>query len=250
LRLRFIVATGAVLILQVLVAFLMIAISVHGPAGLGIAAIIYLFVALGLTSWVAARYRTLIVLIGVGVVSLLAAPVVVFGLDRIEQLRTDRRVAATRITNVRDEPILSTLTGKPIGVRVSYNVSVPSRGYFGISPSLYSRDPKTERLMLGGTRSTIDGSRDPKPFEPGKTHAMVVELYPPSLFFKRDERCFATSWVVDLPDSTAPQPLRITISDSPYGATWRGGREEITKNSYDLAALYRGVIAEGLKPCT
>jgi hypothetical protein len=243
------VATAAVLILQVLAALALIVISVHGPAGLGIAAIVYLVVALGLTSWVSARHRTIRALLGVGFMSAIAAPAIVASLVRVEEFRNDRRVAATRVTNVRDEPILSASTGKPIGVRVSYNVAVPSRGYFAITPSLYGNDPKTERLLLGAARWTIDGSRDPKPFEPGKTHAMVVELYPPSLFFKGDERCFATSWLTPLPESTTAHPLRIFISESPYGATYRGGREELTTNSYDLAELYRGVIAEGLKPC-
>jgi hypothetical protein len=177
LRVRLVVAAAAVSILQVLVALALIVIGVHGPGGLGIAAIVYLVSALGLTSWVAARHRTIPALLGVGVLSVLAFPAIVASLDRIERFQYDRRVAATRITNVRDEPILSTVTGRPIGVRVSYEVSVPARGYFGITPSLYPNDPKTERLSLGSARWTIDGSRDPKPFEPGKTHAMVVELY-------------------------------------------------------------------------
>ena len=250
MRVRLIVATALVLILQVLGALALMVISVHGPDGLGIAAIVYLLAALGLTSWVATRHRKLPPLLGVGLLSLLAAPAILAGLDRVERIRTDGRIAATRISNVRDEPIVSTLTGRPIGVRVSYDVTVPSRGYFAITPSLYSRDPKAERLSLGAARWTIDGSREPKPFEPGKTHSMVVELYPPSMFFKRDERCFATTWLTELPEHTVAQPLRIMISDSKYGVTWRGAREETTTGSYDLAELYRGVIAEGLEPCT
>ena len=227
----------------------LLVVSVHGPEGTGIAAMVYLVVALGVTSWVAARNRTLPALLVVGVLSVLAIPTMIASLDRVEQIRTNRRVAATRIANVRDEPILSATTGKPIGVRVSYEVTVPARGYFAITPSLSSRDPRTERLSLGAARWTIDGSRDSKPFEPHKTHSMVVELYPPTLFFRRDERCFATSGRPELPESTVARPLRIAISESMYGETWRGGREETTTRSYDLAELYRGVLAEGLAPC-
>jgi len=223
--------------------------SVHGANGLATAAMIYLVVALALTSWVAARHRTIPAVLGVGLLSVAAVPTIIAVLERVEQIRSDRRVAATRIANVRDEPILSALTGKPIGVRVSYEVTVPARGYFAITPSLYSRDPKTERLSLGSARWTIDGSRDPKPFEANKAHSMVVELYPPTLFFKRDDRCFASSWITELPESTVARPLRIAISESMYGETWRGGREETTTGSYDLAELYRGVIAEKLAPC-
>jgi len=248
-RLRFAIATVVVLILQVLGALVLMMGSVHGPDGLAIAAIVYLLCGLGLVAWVAARYRTLPALLAVGVLSVLAVPTLIASLDRFEQIRSDRRVAATRIANVRDEPILSASTGRPIGIRVSYDVTVPSRGYFAITPSLYSRDPKTERLSLGSARWTVDGSRESKPFEANKTHSMVVELYPQTLFFKRDERCFAKTWITDLPESTVAQPLRIMISESTYGETWRGGREELTTGSYDLAELYRGVIAEKLAPC-
>ena len=96
----------------------------------------------------------------------------------------------------------------------------------------------------------MDELQNPKPYEPNTTRSMVYELYPPTLFFKRDERCFATTWLAEIPESTVAQPLRIAISESMYGETWRGGREETTKGSYDLAELYRGVIAEGLPPCS
>lgn len=227
----------------------LIVVSVHGPDGAAVAGVVYLIAAMALTSWVAARHRTVSALLAVAVFSALAVPAIFVSLARVESIRYNRRIAATQITNVRDEPIRSALTGKPIGVRVSYNVSVPSRGYFGITPSLYSRDPKTERLSLGAARWTIDGSSEPKPFEPGKTHSMVVELYPPTVFFKRDERCFSPTWVTELPESTSAQPLRLVISESMFGATWRGGKEESTTGAYDLAELFRGVIAEGLEPC-
>jgi hypothetical protein len=250
LRARFIVATAVILILQVLGALALMVISVHGPEGAGVAGIVYLIAAMALTSWVAARHRTVPALLAVAVCSALAVPAILVSLGKIESIRYDRRIAATRITNVRDEPIRSARTGKPIGVRVSYDVSVPSRGYFAITPSLYSRDPKTERLSLGAARWTIDGSSDSKPFEPGRIHSMVVELYPPTLFFKRDERCFSPTWITELPENTTAQPLRLVISESMFGATWRGGKEETTTSAYDLAEMFRGVIAEGLAPCT
>jgi len=249
LRARFIVATAVILIVQILGAMALMVVSVHGPEGAGVAAVVYLIAAMGLTSWVATRHRTVPALLTVAVCSGLAIPAIVVSLSRIESIRYDRRIAATRITNVRDEPIRSARTGKPIGVRVSYDVSVPSRGYFAITPSLYSRDPKTEQLSLGAARWTIDGSLDPKPFEPGKTHAMVVELYPPTLFFRRDERCYSPVPVPQLPESTTAQPLRLVISESMFGATYRGGRDESTTGAYDLAELFRGVLAEGLAPC-
>ena len=50
-------------------------------------------------------------------------------------------------------------------------------------------------------------------------------------------------------ESDEARPLRIMISDSRYGNTYTGGREAFTQGSYDLAELYRGVLAEGLTPC-
>jgi hypothetical protein len=245
LRVGSIVATALVLILQGLAALALMIISVHGPAGLGIAAVVYMVFALGLTSWVATRYRTIPALAGIGLLSVAAVPAIVAGLDRIERIRYDRRIAATRVSDVRDEPILSSTTGRPIGVRVSYSVSVPERGYFGITPWLSSRDPKAERLLLAPSYRRIDE----RPFEAGRTRAMVFELYPRILVFTKDDRCLERTWLTPLPESTAARPLAITISETRYGETYHGGREEFTTGSYDLAELYRGVIAEGLNPC-
>jgi hypothetical protein len=78
----------------------------------------------------------------------------------------------------------------------------------------------------------------------------VVELYPPILFIKpRGERCLSPVLPPSLPEPSAPKPLRLDISETPYGAPWRGGREESTRAAYDLAEMYRGVLAEGLEPC-
>ena len=78
---------------------------------------------------------------------------------------------------------------------------------------------------------------------------MVVDLYPRPLELMRGERCLESAWLVQLPESTVAAPLVIMISETQYGATDRGAREEHTTGSYDLAELYRGVLAEGLEPC-
>ena len=78
---------------------------------------------------------------------------------------------------------------------------------------------------------------------------MVVELYPPILFFRRNERCLATAVLPVLPASAAAAPLRVMISDTPYGNVYNGEQERLTSGAYDLAELYRGVLAEGLQPC-
>jgi hypothetical protein len=249
MRLRSAVVVGLFVLLEALAALGMVVMSIHGPSGAAISAPIYFTIAAALTWWVGRRAANFLPLLGVGVAMLAAAPALVALLARIEQFQYDRRVARTQISDVRDETIMSA-TGHPIGVRVSYNVIVPGRGYFAITPSVYGGDPRNERLSMSAMRWSIDGVRDPKPFEPGKKHAMVVELYPAILFFKRDERCLSTASQSPIPDVSTAMPLRIAISDTRYGNTYRGDEEKLTRNSYDIAELYRGVLAEGLKPCT
>ena len=230
-----------------LAALAMLAVSVHGPAGLTIVSPIYLAAALGAIWWVARFDRVGLVLV-TGAAVLAAAPGVFASLDWLERRAYDARVAATRVTDVRDESIRSA-SGRPIGVRVMYTVSVPKRGYFGILPSLSSQDPRAERLRVDAVRWTIDGRSDPTPFEVGKTHAMVVELYPPILALWRGVACLNGAAIPDLPDGLDASPLRLAISETTYGAVYRGAREEMTHGAYNLVDLYRGVLAVGLKPC-
>ena len=44
-------------------------------------------------------------------------------------------------------------------------------------------------------------------------------------------------------------PLRIEISDSPYGSIERSGREERTHGAYDMATLLGNVAVAGVPPC-
>jgi hypothetical protein len=236
-------------VLEAVAALGLIVVSVHGPSGLAAAACAYFVIAAGLTWWAGRRLASALVLIAVGVALLAAAPGLFATLGQLENFRYARRIAATRVSDVRDEPIVSSTSGRPIRVRLSYTVTVPQRGYFAILPSLSARDARSERLSLNAVRWTIDGRSDPIPFDPGKTHAMVVELYPPILFFRRDERCLATVLVPPLPASGAAAPLRAMISETTYGNVYNGGAERLTNGSYDLGELYRGVLAEGLKAC-
>jgi len=114
-------------------------VGIHGPSGLALTALVYLVVAWSVTAW----------------------------------------IAATLVTDVRDEPILSTTSGRPIGVRVSYNVTVPNHGYHATTPWLTSRDPKAERLSVS---PSFEGFVD-KPFQPGETRAVVFDLFPRILTF-------------------------------------------------------------------
>jgi hypothetical protein len=242
------VVTALFIVLQAFAALTMVGLSVHGVAGQAIAAPIYFLVAAGVTLWVGIRVPATFAVAGVGLLLLLGAPGVIAVLGYVERVQYERRVAATRVSDVRDEPIVSA-SGRTIGVRLTYAVSVPKRGYFGIVPTLSAPGPRNERLRLESVGWTVDGSREPVAFQPGRSHRMVVELYPPILFVARDKRCLQSSLVPPLPDGVDLRPLRIVIYESTFGDTYRGGSERFTRGSYDLAELYRGVLAEGLPPC-
>jgi hypothetical protein len=235
-------------LLEVVATLGMMAISVHGPAGTIIAAFLYLPFAAVLTWWIGHRFANVGAVIGVGVPLLLAPIGIVASLGQLERIAYNRRVAGTRVENVRDEPIESA-SGKPIGVRVSYSVTVPATGYFAIFPSLASVDRRTDRLYLNSPRWTIDGDRKSKPFERGKTHAVVVELYPSLLQFPATGPCIATWLVPRMPDSGARAPLRVSISDTPYGDARQGQPERLTTEAYDLVELYRNVLSETPTTC-
>jgi hypothetical protein len=181
---------------------------------------------------------------------LAAAPALFWTLERAERMAYERRLAATQVSDVRDEPILR--AGTPVGVRLSFSAVVPARGYFGIIPTLYPRDERMRQLQLVSLRWRFDGRPGPPdfgPFEPERKHQLEFELYPPILSINREGvRCLNPITPPPLP-ATASGLLLVDISDSPYGAPWRGGREEATRNAYDVAAMYRALLAEGLPTC-
>ena len=79
------------------------------------------------------------------------------------------------------------------------------------------------------------------PFEPGKQHDISVELYPENLFLGQgDVRCLLP-FSRQLPDAGHATALRVEIGDTSYRSQTRG--------HYDIATLYRNVIASGLPAC-
>jgi len=237
------------ILLQALAAIALFASSVHGPSGLGVAAPLYLATAAALTAFAAFRAKSMALPIACGVTMLAAAPGLFVLLDRLDGVVYQRRIAATQVSDVRDELIYSA-GGAPIGVRLSFAVRVPSAGYFGISPSLDAPGPETERLSLVPLRSTMDGAERGAKFEADRRHQLMFELYPPILSIRpQGERCLTPVAVPPLAQASTPKPIRVTIYETSYGLPWRGGTEQFTRGAYDLVAIYRGVLAEGLPAC-
>ena len=242
------IVAGICIALQSLAGLVLLATSVHGVTGQAVAAPIYVLAAAGVTLWAARAVPSSIAVAAVGLLLVAAAPGVIGVLGYFERVAHARQIAGTRVSDVTDAPIISE-RGHPIGVRLTYTVSVPKRGYFAILPSISAPGQRNERLRLDASRWTIDGNTEPVPFEPGKSHRLVVELYPPILFIARDRRCLQETVLPPLPEPVPPVPLRVSISESTYGNTYYGGTEQVTGGSYDLAELYRGVLAEGLSRC-
>jgi hypothetical protein len=240
-------ALGAILVvLQLLAALGMFALSVHAPSGLALSAPLYFVAAAAFTWWVVRR-RSWSLLALAAVVTLAAPPALYALLDLAERKAYQRRIASTLVSEVRDEPILS--GNRPIGVRLAYQVTVPARGHFAVFPAIHGGGDAAG-FGLQARRWTFDGRGGTEfgPFEPGKRHAVSMELYPENFFLDSSGACILPV-PRPLPDSRPPGPLRVEIYDSPYGSPARGGREERTTGAYDMATLYRNVVASGLPPC-
>jgi len=240
-------ALGVVLVvLQLLAGLGMFALSVHAPSGLAFSAPIYFAAAVAFTWW-GVRRRSWPLLALVAVFTLAAPPAIYALLDFAERQAYQRRIAATRVSEVSDEPILS--VNRPIGVRLSYQVTVPARGHFALFPAIHG-DGDAAGFGLQARRWTFDGRGGIEfgPFEPGRRHAVSMELYPENFFLGSSGACVLPV-SRPLPDARPAAPLRVEIYDSPYGSAARGGREERTTGAYDMATLYRNVVASGLPAC-
>lgn len=248
-------AVAAVFIaLEALAAFWLAAVARHGPAGLAWAALIYLAAAAAITWWAAGRLSARpraqgISLLGTaGVILLGLAPATLFVMDAIESSSREARIAATRVSEVRDQPIVSA-AGRWFGVRLSFDVQLPSAGQFGIFPMLQSSDPADQGLALSANNWTIDGRPGAGKIAAGR-HRFEFELYPAILSRSlKGEFCLSPVASPTLRASGAPAPLRLEINETPYGATWRGGREERTRTAYSVVELYRGVLSQGFQRC-
>ncbi len=229
------IVAGLFLLVHAMAALAMAALSVHGPSGLVAGAAVYFAVVVALVLWASAR-RSWRFLLAAGVAMLAAPPAVFLSLDQLERSRHERRVAATRVSEVHDEPILS-VAGRPIGMRLTFAVSVPESGSFAISPSVYG----AEGLYMNAMQRTLDGRADAWEYEAGRVHRQSAELYPPILMRGADGQRCLSHFTPTLPSGREAVPLRIVIEETAFV-----GR---TSRVYDLPQLYRNVIAEKLPSC-
>jgi hypothetical protein len=243
-------------VIEALAAFWLAAVARHGPSGLGLAASAYLAVAAALT-WAAAvsfrsrprRLRVAIVL-GTGLSMLALAPALLLALDRFETHRRAKRIAATLVSDVRDEPILSP-AGEEVGVRLSFTLRVPSAGWYGVWPWLRSAQPGEEDLFLLAIGGRVEGRPYRGRLEAGR-QSLEFELYPAAVVGSggRGEPCVSPAPAPRPLPSAPASPLRVEIAETSYGSPWNGGREEVTRHAYRLGDMYRAVAAGGLPRCS
>jgi hypothetical protein len=226
---------GLFLFVHAVLAVGMVALGVHGSSWLPLAAGIYLAAVAGLVAWAALR-RSWTFLLAAGVLMLAVPPVTIVLLEERDRVGREARIAGTRVTEVRDEPIVSG-AGRPIGVRLSFAVSVPRNGSFAISPSLYG----SEGLYMNAATRSLDGRADAWEYQAGKTHRQSAELYPPILMRAPDGSRCLSRFQPTLPAGREAAPLRVVIHETPF--------EGRTSHAYNLAQIYRNVVAERLEPC-
>lgn len=226
---------GLFLGVQALAALALLALSIHGPSGLGRAALGYLVVGSALVAWAAAR-KSWRFLLTAGALMVAAAPAGYFALDHLDRRQYEQRVASTRVSDLRDEPIVSP-AGRPIGVRLSFAVSVPETGSFAIAPTLYG----AEGLHLAALQRSLDGRADASDYQAGRVHRLSADLYPPIVMRAPDGTRCLSPYHPPLPEAAGPVPLRISIHETPYAGH--------TGHAYNLPQLYRNVLAENLPAC-
>jgi hypothetical protein len=213
----------------------MVALGAHGSSWLPLAAGLYLALLIALVLWAAVR-RSWAFLLSAGVLMLAVPPAAVLGLDALERGRYEARVAGTQVSEVRDEAIVSS-AGRPIGVRLSFAIVVPQSGRFAIAPSVYG----ASGLYMNALTGSLDGRAEAHDYQAGRLHRQSADLYPPILMRAAGGTRCLSRFTPTLPAVREAAPLRVVIQETPY--------EGRTGHAYNLAQLYRNVVAERLEPC-
>jgi hypothetical protein len=218
------------LVVQAVATLGLVMLSVHGGVAVG-----YLALSSVLVAWALSR-KSWPLLLGAGALMVIAAPAGYVALDQLDRRHYEQRVAATRVSDLHDEPIVSP-AGRRIGVRLSFAVSVPENGSFAIAPTLYG----TEGLHLSALQRSLDGRADARDYQAGRVHRLSADLYPPIVMRAPDGTRCLSPYHPPLPEAAGPVPLRISIHETPYAGH--------TGHAYNLPQLYRNVLAENLPAC-
>lgn len=243
------------ILLEAFAAFWLGAVSRHGPSGLGLSALLYVLFAPISTWLIASRYQgkprlhRVLITTGSGIFLLGLAPALLFTLDWIDSVRRDHAIASTHISNAIDEPILSE-SGQEIGVRVSFTIVLSaSLDAVGVLPMLHSRNQADRNCFLIPLRREIDGEVYALGELKKGRHQCTVDLYPGIVNVDANGNpcCSGKAPPVDV--AAPAEPLIISIENTSFGVTYRGGQDEFTRHSYSIARMYQSIVDGAIPPC-
>lgn len=232
------------------------------PAG---TALVVLWVGYGLTNIRPSGRPTLVFAtfaIGVVVLNEVLLPV-----TPLKEWTAQRAIERVRVSNVRDEPLLS-VHGNPIGVRILFDAVVPRTAAYGISPATLSSasGEMIWPLQFGHARTQ---EVEPPPtshdspydvFQKGVTYRFHQDMLPN--FLEYDEKtqtvCLAevrTTFIseTDFLSGLAANrdvSLRMEIQvTGEYGTASVVAANLVTSRRYDMQAIYDTIGKEGGRRC-
>ncbi len=244
-----------------LAVFLALLGTVHGPQAFPYAVLVFLVMAeSALWCWFfflrrrAYRHTTYMLIsgaLGLGVAMTAASNAAWYPLVDREFARQERLAAATKVSGMRDEVLLSPQRN-PIGVRLKYSVRFPSGDYFRQSASLQADSRLAVGIWADGRRaseviepSMATAANGVRRYEKGRTYDFTTEFLPNFLTWNPQKTRLC---IVDFPPEYAAAFRTLMANASPlhYTITISGtGYRAQTEHAYDLRSFYQSAEKEG-----
>jgi hypothetical protein len=178
-----------------------------------------------------------------------------------------KRAAATKVFNMRDEILLSQ-QGAPIGIRLNYSLLFPDSNYYWQSPLLFPQNDIGYTVGWNIVRETIEPAMQVvtagadlvaietahlapvvRRYEQGKVYNLTVDLVPDFLALSADRNRLC---IVRPPTqfAAALEQLLTRENNSFYKVTVSGTTYSgLTQKAYSLQSFYNGAIREGASEC-
>lgn len=255
-------------IIYTLIAFFLgVLMSVHGPELTLQFSIVVLGIAIGILWWIYffverknfTRSSTIFSFSAIGVGILLVGAIIAsrYPLTQLEEYRDKKHSANVEVLNMKDE-ILFSQTGKPVGVRLNYQMRFSDNDYFWQSVSIIPKDHLGSSIwasmqMVNRNIQPPMVSTDPSKYavryENGKTYNFTVDMIPDFVVqnvdktkqcIKKPSKDYADTFQ-KLIQSNEDIHFDIMVSGSQFTG--------ITTNTYSFKEFYDSAIKEGAFEC-